>query len=711
MGGFALALGGAGQAAGQYTAQMRQILEQRKGLLSNVWAQQAASEENPDRRQKLLQLSSDVLVKPIGGVIQDYSKTLAGQIKDNQALQNGVSTIAQHVSQHLGQAQVPLPPPPGAIPVGSTAGTGGNALPNVAQPSSNPLTQPANGGQIQTPQSLGAPDVTPVPDVTKLPPPPPDITAQPLAPVTVPGALTPPPEPTPSAVPPLLNAPVTTQPLAASSAPLSVPGLPTPETQEQIDAYFNSIPAWHTPHGQERLQGAYNARLAHAEALRNTLEAQQATMAYRREGIRQMQTSGDWEKLPAQVKEQWQGEAYGLAAPPMSASLYEPRLLSSGTLGKDAPPGTVEYGTNTPVRGGVRYNVRQIPITGQTIWQPETDLTGVAQTANGPEIINRVNGVAIAPIQNAVPNSAVAEHLITLPNGQTAFVSEAGAATGNVPPVTTGGINPSFVPTTSTSMQPGAPPITTTRTKGGGVKLPPPGTPAPALGSSAIAPVVPLASSGGGTRPVGAPPAFNDPLAKANYENYIAGKGPAPTGRQLQGVQLYAASHGLPMPDVLSGGGQKTIATLDPVLQQINDLLPRLNDIKGKSLILDYQKYKNGFATPYDDLFTGIAFERLRSGSAALQGIGSRSFPVFNEGLKHTPTFDRLHGFNPDSVNLMIDKLTEAKKIIQEERASAVADQKKSGVISSVDTSANNGLTAPIVGDPDNLRQFVPAAR
>jgi hypothetical protein len=453
---------------------------------------------------------------------------------------------------------------------------------------------------------------------------------------------------------------------------------------------------WAAPANRPLMQQAMNDELAHNEALR-----QQADLVENR--IRLMNDPRIAE-LPAKLKAQGYseyvipsiiGSLIGAPVPMMpgiGSALYTPERLTNlkaGDIRKQYP------GTFDAALAGVADNA-PVTLDVNKITREPMDVH-VGTESNRYFVDANGNPVGVGA-RSGAPTGAPLSNLYT--PGEVAPVQTGVDATGHPvfesrrdligpAPVAGAGVNPSFIPSKSVSEQPGAPPITTTRTKGGGMPVVVP----PAINGGGIPPPV------GGTvsRPAsGAPKSveFNDPLAKANYENYIAGKGPAPTGRQMQGVQLYASSHGLPMPDVLSAGAQKSISILDPVVTQIDDLTKRLNEVKGKNLIPSYMKYQLGFSTPYDDIFTGTAFERLRSGSAALQGIGSRSFPVFNEGMKHTPTFDRLHGLDPDSTKLMLDKLSEAKKIILEERAAAVADQKKSGVVPPI-TGAQGGSLMP----------------
>ncbi len=646
MGGLAIGLGSLGQAAGQYGTQIRSILESRRHDLTGLLQKAIDTESDPQTRSGMQaiipRLSSG---EPIGKIIKDFSSLTQKRLKDEHALHEGIQGI-QSVTG--GQPAAPPKPPPGVTPIGQTPGTGGNALPPVAQPASNPI---AGGSEIQP--ISGAPNVEP------------QAVFQPPPPV---------PEPQPVAVAPI--APVENAPLIQSPI--------------DIQNRYLTDPRWNAPANRDLMSKAMGQELQHNEALRQEMDLRRMDLDERQKALREAQARPEWAALPGQMKAQFTLWAHSRSAPvpTMSAQMMTPHMISTGTLGSQAPPGTLEYGTDHPVVPGSRYRVLLQPATGESIWQPEADQTAITQTENGPQITNRLNGASIAPVEGGVYAPLLNPVNTGVSGGHNVYQSKRSLISDL--PILGGGTPAALLPRTSVSEQPGAPPITTTVTRGGGAPIPAVTPPASHGGS------IPPVGHGGGSAPP-KPAGFNDPLAKANYETYING-GEKPTGREMTGVRLYAETHGLPMPGVLNSAGQKTIATLDPVMQQIDELLPRLNDVKGKTLALDYLKYKNGFKTPYDDIFTGIAFERLRSGSAALQGIGSRALPIFNEGLSHTPTFDRLGGFNPDSVKLMIDKLNQAKKIIKEERDAAVADQKKSGVLPSPSVAPIPGVAADPLG-------------
>lgn len=200
MGGFALALGGAGAAAQQYGAQQRQILESRRhdfqGLLGQVLQQPGIS---PEFKSSVFGLSQDVATgKNLGPIFDKFQKATQ---KENQ----GNNTLHNTLDQVTAASTPPSPPPSGsgATTVGAVGGMGTNAA-AVSAPSVNASLPPtsliAGADQIKTPppvsgamapgmvgvslQDIGAPPLTPPPA------PVPSTTTPPLP---LPPALTPPP--------------------------------------------------------------------------------------------------------------------------------------------------------------------------------------------------------------------------------------------------------------------------------------------------------------------------------------------------------------------------------------------------------------------------------------------------------------------------------------------------------------------------------------
>ena len=669
--------------------QTRPALESHRGHFANLMQQQAQTESDPNTRSSMLQHAADAASgKPIGGILKAFATTLTKRIKDHQNFQEGAQKLQAATGQQTPQGAAPQTP--GATPVGQTAGSGGNALPNAAQPATSPA---ASGGQIQISPvaeavapgvAVASPTIAPsqgLPD-----------TAAPVIPsvVRMPG--------TPGSVPPVAQASDAVPPVAPLGGAASpIVDDPYGDVPPNLRQYIGSNSVLR----QKQIEPYVLQRAQHKEALRlatetnrikmaDTLAQRQADEVY----VKQLQTAHpDW-PLPLILSMAVPGIQVGNA-------LQVPHTIVPSMSGKGIPEfdqggHPVVDGAGNPIdrSGASNYEYKQLPGTitpGYYLLPPKLITT---QTANG---IQRSSATVPGAVAGAIPpaQNGVAVTGVNPATGQHIYQRRGSLLSLNDFPILGAGVDPGFVTSTSTSVQPGAPPVSTTRTKGGGR------APAATMPGN-IPPVVPPASHGGSIPPAGGggpkPVEFNDPLAEANYKNYKAG-GVAPTGRQLQGVQLYAQSHGLPMPSVTNSAGQKSVAIIDPVIQEVNDAIEKLNNLKGNpSLATDYVKYKNGFSTPYDDLFTNLSFESLRSAASALQGMNSRAYPIISRALQHTPNLDRLGGFNPDSISLMKDKLNSIKGILQQARGAAANDEAKSGVIPSVVANPGRGGLAPPPG-------------
>jgi hypothetical protein len=156
------------------------------------------------------------------------------------------------------------------------------------------------------------------------------------------------------------------------------------------------------------------------------------------------------------------------------------------------------------------------------------------------------------------------------------------------------------------------------------------------------------------------------------------------TGRDKMAVETYVAEHNLTTPDPMSAKGQSQLATIDPVISEVQGLLRTLDGDEYKKnpyLGASYVQYKLGRSTPYNDLFTNLSFEGLRSGSAALQGMNSRAYPIIKKAFEHVPTLDRGFGALPDTVPLMRDKLKTVLGLLQDGRKAVLDDERKSGIV------------------------------
>lgn len=363
------------------------------------------------------------------------------------------------------------------------------------------------------------------------------------------------------------------------------------------------------------------------------------------------------DELPKPMQTAIGAGAYGINIPGYTA-MNQPRLLSSGTMGRQAPPGTLEFGTDQPVNPEGKYRVMMF--NGETIWQPMRDeVVFVPNKEGGVSAVNRNTQEVISPIEGAVTPSM-------LGTSSSSTVTSPGAA-----PVTTSTQRRRVVPGA------GAAPAQAARPSGG----------------AAAPTVIPPVGAGGAT-PASRPATGGVPSAISQRAKQVAsGDLPLPSGRDGAAVQQYMAEHGMEIPTPMSAAGQKNLFTIDSVLSEIQDLEQALAQIKGNpNLTVPYVQYKYlGQSTPYDALFTKLSFEGLRSAAAALQGNNSRAYPVIKRAFEHVPNLDRMGGLNPDSVALMKDKLKAMRGVLGDARKAALADERKSGAIAPIEGSSPVG--------------------
>jgi hypothetical protein len=358
-----------------------------------------------------------------------------------------------------------------------------------------------------------------------------------------------------------------------------------------------------------------------------------------------------WDALPGPIQAAYNAEAAGMNAAPMAGAMSFPHLISNNSLGESAPPGTLEYGTSEPVKKGERYRVMMMPLTGEEMWQRLAPNTIVTPTATGTQITNKYSGQAVAPVQNSIPPAAL-------------------------------------LPTTSSSTQtsPGAAPVTTTTTRRKVL---------PSQGPPALTP--PPSGTGGAPRGTSSLPAGLKLRARQVENGDIS----LPTGRDGEAISQYLAEQGKQIPTPLSAVGAANVQRVDAVLSEIDDVEKSLKSIKGNpNLAADYLKYKHNLGdTPYDELFTKISFEGLRSAAAALQGNNSRAYAIVSRAFQHVPNLDRLGGLNPDSVPRMLNKMSAMRDVLQKTRQTVLQDERKSGVpmpqLSAPPSSGTVKMTSP----------------
>ncbi len=282
----------------------------------------------------------------------------------------------------------------------------------------------------------------------------------------------------------------------------------------------------------------------------------------------------------------------------------------------------------------------------------------------------------------AVAPSLAAPKPVTDAHGNVSYESVGQMAAG-APPVPSGGINPGMAPTTSTQTTPGQLPQTTTRVKG-----------LPASTSSAPR--------------SGAVQNDNSVIAN-NYKDWMAGKATL-SDKEQTAARQYAASHGLPTPEILSGPGQHAVATIQPILEEVQrakkmveDMgLDKMSAFESKAALAKaYGKYAYlKTDDPLAKVISDLSFDSLRSVGQALQGTGSRAYPIFNRALEHTPVI----GLNSDDGALIHSKLTEMETRLKASLDAAYTET-KSGIVPQGIPAP--GVTPPPAARPSNAEEYL----
>lgn len=630
MGAFLSAIGGAGREAVPIGEQVRGLLEQRRNTFADMIGKAAEQEADPGTRAALLQHSADLLSgKPIGKIVQNFSQTMQKRQQDNQALDQGHQALTQLMGQAPAQEPTPKAAGPGQVPgtateapsaapapaAGSPFTIGGieNGAAPQAPPAAQPTTNPIQGGsQIQVP----------------------------------------------------------TLPAPVGAAALG--GLMPPQDPADIVRKYQNAKLHVTPVNYPMLDAALKQELEHNESIRQKFEELQAGPVIANQRLQMI-------------------EPYLKDMDPQMANFMRMQTISGGT---GMLPGLVGAQFGQPIR-------EQMDVTGM---EPKDkaalglppDATGkytIERDRIGHRIINAYQGWAgssnaldstgnitrVSNNQQLGPNAAenVASSLVT-PHavgtngtGNPLFQSLEDMRNG-VAPAQGAGVNPSFIPSTSTTSTPGQLPTTTRRTKGAGASAP----------------------TSGGLAPI---PSAGGSLEQRKYQDWASG-GPAPSGKELTAVQQYAANNNLPTPQALSAGGQKAIAAIDPVLDEVKRTKTMLeaaikNGVGQAQLAKDYLKYKLHQDSPNTALISNLSFSALRSAVSALAGSGSRAYPVLKMALEHTPSALGDPGRSLKLLNEMETRINEA-------RSAVLQDEKKSGVL----VPPGGGLSPVPAADPLGIR-------
>ena len=709
MGGFLFGLGhaaaGAGDAAQKYGAQQREIIHQSRleatrqtmdflqhyplgsaeanqaiGTINKIWNDQG--------------LLNDP--KKAGSFLQNFQNLIHPHPQVIQGMQDHVLGLPTHQ---------PTPMPPGPALPGSVAGTPqmalppprpSNLLPGLAAPPGEVNTGISFGGAEPGDVSAapaGLPDfsgtVRPGSDADlatqgigmnlatePTPQPAPPVAAQPatsgiagekaIKPNAASTSLPAPPAQSAIMPPPsdIAPTPMTSPLVSAPPSPVTVPNLPpmsatAPVTPEDLYAHvppeLKYLIGSPSPAAQSVLARYVDPYVANSAELSRQKQFAEFELGYRQKAFNTLMASPQGKALPPFVQAQMQMWASTPSAPlpAMAAGMLTPHRLATGVDLRNVNPADL------------------IDINGNPI-----DLSKI-KTSVGNHILDLANNRSyyepvIGPTVTGIDangNFTAAQKLPGAPMGITPIAG---------------------LTHESVQSQPGQAPIKTVKSVNG-VASP---------GGSQPHTILPPGGASGGSA------GFNDPLAKANYDNYMSGKAGALSAPEMKGVRLYASSHGLPMPDVMSPKGQSDLAAIDPVIDEVSDIRNRLkqetaNQTGRAALARDYLLYRAGFDTPHNGLFTAISFERLRSGSAALQGMPSRSRAIIGEALQHTPNLNVFSAFGPETVKAMDDKLGEMQKILTTKRQKIDQDERKGGVIAPGPQAS---------GVPDDVREALASA-
>ncbi len=671
-------LAGIIQGLGQHAQRQNEenILAQVKanGDMAQLIEKQAASANTPQDQIELMQLAAKYRAlgakKPskdmdLHNIFQQKNAAMIQQASQNQQQQN--SMAAQQKAAQIQQAQ-------GTVAQGVTGDT------MQANPDGG-LVRPLSITQMS--QKTGG---------SGLPPPNPTSAAAQPGPAAGQNAPTPPPPPGPS-------------PDAQAGAPPPVSGLPSPG--------FNTVAPTNTPSTGEFISPSGDTMGRVLRSPFRTPEEQQAFEArgagLKQGAIEQAGVEPSIAKTRGNLQAQYElyekkfkevtGYVDRLNQNKNSDVEWTVEMSASGM-----PIAKMDRGVGTGIVSGA--DVGNLPVIGGGVKRDDATYT-LVRYGNGKEKLSPVSpilgqGYTTGPdgkqtavqYNKRVQGSAAAAgiqppatfnpKLFNLQGGGVGIASPAQIAAGGAPAAVPGAIG-TGAPTTSVQSSPGAPSVTTVRTKGAAPKNITPTS--PAAGGAPASTQKPLGAYER-TAPLG---------LRLQADRVQAGDAALPAGREGQAVaqiiaerQARGATNGIPTP--LTAAGQANIQSVDAVFKEIDDATKALDEIKGNPYLgAAYIKYKNGFSTPYDSLFTKLSFEGLRSASAALKGNNSRAYPVIQRAFQHVPNLDRLGGLNPDSIALIKDKLNAMRDVLKDTRNSVLEDQRKSGVVAPLNPPAPNG--------------------
>lgn len=650
MAGFAAALGGVGNAVQQYGQQMRGILEQRRDLFASLAQQRAQEEPDRDMRDQWTQAAAGALSG------QDFGKILPKLIKAHDTHQASTQALGQLAQQVVGGQPQQAPPPPS-----TGSGIPGGIQP-VAQP---PADQP---GQFTSLLTRG---LTPTPPVAAQPASNP--TAEPQGPIQAPAA--------PAPAPAVLAAPITPVP----TAPVEPIGGSAPTDPRAMRAQI--------------IQDAHTAYQMATPAMRPMIEAEMKSkldalapfeqFAQKKAQFEEFSNTPEFKALPPAIQTAYRAQAFSLAPVNLPQGALVPNKFQSTADTLD-PAVKTQFGIPPDYKGPVTISKNRM----------DGSILDVVPGNPGIGLITNADGTQSYTLKTPGSSAGVA------PGTVTDFKSGGVDAQGHpifINPFhpnlnfTGTGVNPGFIPSqsTTTTQTPGQLPTTShvVKTKGGTTG------PITAITGGAASPAI-RAVTGSSPSPAAV---ATDPLTAEKYKEWTAG-GPAPTGKDLSAVQMYAQANVLPTPNAMSATGQKNLQAIDTVLQQIKDIKDAMEEKKlqndeSRGYYSDYLKYTHaGEATPLQDLWTKMNFEGIRSAAAALAGVNSRALPIINRAFEHVPNPQASLTHLPDTPKLMYGKLKSMEDMLTKGRQDILNDEKKSGVVTNGPTPIVAAPMTPIIG-------------
>lgn len=450
-----------------------------------------------------------------------------------------------------------------------------------------------------------------------------------------------------------------------------IPGMPTPQGVQDILAKYQGSPLMQTPAGRKILEPMIQQEVQHSQMLSEELQRQQATMALRQHGLEQMRAEPGYSQLPQFAQTGYEAQAHGFTPINTPNGGLVPDKLQIDTTNM-TPEAKTAYGIPADAKGKFTVDMDRVmrtPIRAYPGWAG-TQSTTNAEGVKGIESTNQamVNGGALTAVGGgaSLNPSLTTPKTVNMASGEQGLISPVQATAGKAPTAIPGSVVPSLLPHTTQSMKSvqsvdpntGQPitvltPVASTRTVGkGGASVPPAQAGNPGGGT------LPPVPSAGGTLPRGS---ISFPKTSENQ---------------------------------LNAEGQKSVGQIDDVLSQITGLKKMMEDRglskkNDRDYYSEYLKYAHGGeATPNQDIWTGLSFERLRSAAAALKGSNARALPIIEKALEHTPDpsarFSLTNGHLPDTTANMYNKLGEMEKILRTGRDQVMKDQKKSGVVSPV---------------------------